>query len=239
MNAPANPQAKRHIGQILIDQGILTEDQLGSRCSSRPSRTCRWDACWCSSASSPKRRCATRCRSSACSRSTSATSSSIRRRSRCCRARWRGATACSRSPSTGSRRSSSSPWPTPTIVAVDQLRAHLNGEFEVELRLSGDSEIERAIEHYYGHEFSIDGILRGDRDRRDRLRHAGGGGRVLAAGGAPDRRCSPTRSSAAPRTSTSSRSRTSCASATASTACCARSAACTRPTGRRWRCASR
>ena len=28
MNAPANPQAKQHIGQILIDQGILTEDQL-------------------------------------------------------------------------------------------------------------------------------------------------------------------------------------------------------------------
>src|SRR5947207_11923217 len=28
MNAPTNPQAKRHLGQILIDQGILTEDQL-------------------------------------------------------------------------------------------------------------------------------------------------------------------------------------------------------------------
>jgi hypothetical protein len=28
LNSPANPQAKRHIGQILIDQGILTEDQL-------------------------------------------------------------------------------------------------------------------------------------------------------------------------------------------------------------------
>src|SRR5207247_587218 len=28
MNSPTNPQAKRHIGQILIDQGILTEDQL-------------------------------------------------------------------------------------------------------------------------------------------------------------------------------------------------------------------
>src|SRR5258706_3060633 len=28
MNSPANPQAKRHLGQILIDQGILTEDQL-------------------------------------------------------------------------------------------------------------------------------------------------------------------------------------------------------------------
>jgi len=28
VNSPTNPQAKRHIGQILIDQGILTEDQL-------------------------------------------------------------------------------------------------------------------------------------------------------------------------------------------------------------------
>ena len=28
MNAPVKPQAKRHIGQILISQGILTEDQL-------------------------------------------------------------------------------------------------------------------------------------------------------------------------------------------------------------------
>src|SRR3977135_3124564 len=28
MNSPTTPQAKRHLGQILIDQGILTEDQL-------------------------------------------------------------------------------------------------------------------------------------------------------------------------------------------------------------------
>jgi hypothetical protein len=28
VNSPTNPQAKRHLGQILIDQGILTEDQL-------------------------------------------------------------------------------------------------------------------------------------------------------------------------------------------------------------------
>jgi type II secretory ATPase GspE/PulE/Tfp pilus assembly ATPase PilB-like protein len=49
---------------------------------------------------------------------------------------------------------------TNNIVAVDQLRAHLKGDLEIELRLAGDSEIERAIEHYYGHEFSIDGILR-------------------------------------------------------------------------------
>ena len=61
---------------------------------------------------------------------------------------------------------------TNNIVAIDQLRAHLKGEYEIELRLAGESEIERAIEHYYGHEFSIDGILQGDRDRRDRLRHA-------------------------------------------------------------------
>src|SRR4029079_6029459 len=46
------------------------------------------------------------------------------------------------------------------IVAIDQLRAHLKGEFAIELRLAGESDIERAIEHYYGHEFTIDGILR-------------------------------------------------------------------------------
>src|SRR5688500_15916959 len=28
MNQPVPPQAKRHLGQILISQGILTEDQL-------------------------------------------------------------------------------------------------------------------------------------------------------------------------------------------------------------------
>ena len=28
MNSPTSPQATRHIGKILIDQGILAEDQL-------------------------------------------------------------------------------------------------------------------------------------------------------------------------------------------------------------------
>jgi len=46
------------------------------------------------------------------------------------------------------------------LLAVDQLRACLKGEFEIELRLAGESEIERAVEHSYGREFSIDGILR-------------------------------------------------------------------------------
>jgi type II secretory ATPase GspE/PulE/Tfp pilus assembly ATPase PilB-like protein len=45
------------------------------------------------------------------------------------------------------------------IVALDQLRAQLRGEFEMDIRLAGESEIARAIELYYGHELSIDGIL--------------------------------------------------------------------------------
>ena len=46
------------------------------------------------------------------------------------------------------------------LVAIDQLRAHLRGALQIELRLAGDGEIERAIKDCYGHEFSIDGILR-------------------------------------------------------------------------------
>ncbi|MBI4291485.1 MAG: Flp pilus assembly complex ATPase component TadA [Betaproteobacteria bacterium] len=45
------------------------------------------------------------------------------------------------------------------IVAVDQVRAQLRGELEIDLRLSGETEIARAIDQYYGHDFSIDGIL--------------------------------------------------------------------------------
>ena len=48
---------------------------------------------------------------------------------------------------------------TNNIVALDQLRARLRGELELEPRLAGDTEISRAIEQYYGHELSIDGIL--------------------------------------------------------------------------------
>ncbi len=48
---------------------------------------------------------------------------------------------------------------TNNIVAIDQLRARLRGELELETRLAGDTEISRAIEQYYGHELSIDGIL--------------------------------------------------------------------------------
>ena len=48
---------------------------------------------------------------------------------------------------------------THNIIAIDQVRAQLRGEFEIESRLAGETEIARAIDQYYGHDFSIDGIL--------------------------------------------------------------------------------
>ena len=48
---------------------------------------------------------------------------------------------------------------TNNVVALDQVRAQLRGEIEVDLRLAGETEISRAIDQYYGHDFSIDGIL--------------------------------------------------------------------------------
>ena len=48
---------------------------------------------------------------------------------------------------------------THNVVALDQLRAQLRGQYEIDVRLSGETEIARAIDQYYGHDFSIDGIL--------------------------------------------------------------------------------
>jgi type II secretory ATPase GspE/PulE/Tfp pilus assembly ATPase PilB-like protein len=48
---------------------------------------------------------------------------------------------------------------TNNIVAIDQMRAQLRGEYNMETRLAGEGEVIRAIEQYYGHDFSIDGIL--------------------------------------------------------------------------------
>lgn len=48
---------------------------------------------------------------------------------------------------------------TNNVVALDQMRAQLRGELEIESRLAGETEIARAIEQYYGLELSIDGIL--------------------------------------------------------------------------------
>ncbi|MCX7150272.1 MAG: ATPase, T2SS/T4P/T4SS family, partial [Rhodocyclales bacterium] len=45
------------------------------------------------------------------------------------------------------------------IVALDKLRTLIHPELVVETLLAGESEISRAIDQYYGHELSIDGIL--------------------------------------------------------------------------------
>ncbi|MBI4756507.1 MAG: type II/IV secretion system protein [Betaproteobacteria bacterium] len=45
------------------------------------------------------------------------------------------------------------------IVALDRLRTLSHQELEIETLLAGESEIARGIDQYYGHELSIDGIL--------------------------------------------------------------------------------
>ena len=46
------------------------------------------------------------------------------------------------------------------VVAIDQLNAHLAGTAEIKPVLSGEAEIEKAIDQFYGFELSVDGILR-------------------------------------------------------------------------------
>jgi general secretion pathway protein E/type IV pilus assembly protein PilB len=45
------------------------------------------------------------------------------------------------------------------IVALDKLRSLAHDDLQIETVLAGESEIARAIDQYYGHELSIDGIL--------------------------------------------------------------------------------
>jgi general secretion pathway protein E/type IV pilus assembly protein PilB len=45
------------------------------------------------------------------------------------------------------------------VVALDKLRALIHPDLKIETLLAGESEIARAIDQYYGHELSIDGIL--------------------------------------------------------------------------------
>ncbi|MBI5860632.1 MAG: Flp pilus assembly complex ATPase component TadA [Rhodocyclales bacterium] len=45
------------------------------------------------------------------------------------------------------------------VVALDKLRALIHTDLQIETLLAGESEIARAIDQYYGHELSIDGIL--------------------------------------------------------------------------------
>lgn len=46
------------------------------------------------------------------------------------------------------------------VVAMDQLRALLGGDYKIHPILAGESEIEKAIDQFYGFELSVDGILK-------------------------------------------------------------------------------
>jgi type II secretory ATPase GspE/PulE/Tfp pilus assembly ATPase PilB-like protein len=162
MNSPANPQAKRHIGQILIDQGILTEDQLRIALLEQ------------TKSHVPVGRLLVQLGFVSEATLRDALSEKLGLQSVDLAHIIVDPAALKALPREMARRYHIFPVAldrqlrkfivaladTNNIVAVDQLRAHLKGDFEIELRLAGDSEVERAIEHYYGHEFSIDGILR-------------------------------------------------------------------------------
>lgn len=46
------------------------------------------------------------------------------------------------------------------VVALDQLRATLGGHIEIKTVLAGEAQLEEYIDHFYGFELSVDGILR-------------------------------------------------------------------------------
>jgi general secretion pathway protein E/type IV pilus assembly protein PilB len=162
MNSPTNPQAKRHIGQILIDQGILTEDQLRIALLEQMKSHL------------PVGRLLVQLGFVSEATLRDALSEKLGLQSVDLAHIIVDPAALKMLPRELARRYRMFPVAldrqakkflvaladTNNIVAVDQLRAHLKTDIEIELRLAGDSEIERAIEHYYGHEFSIDGILR-------------------------------------------------------------------------------
>jgi len=162
MNAPANPQAKRHLGQILIDQGILTEDQLRIALLEQ------------TKSHVPVGRLLVQLGFVSEATLRDALSEKLGLQAVDLGHIIVDPSALKLVPRDMARRYHVFPVAldrqqrkfivaladTNNIVALDQLRAHLKGDYEIELRIAGDSEIERAIEHYYGHEFSIDGILK-------------------------------------------------------------------------------
>jgi general secretion pathway protein E/type IV pilus assembly protein PilB len=162
MNSPTIPQAKRHIGQILIDQGILTEDQLRIALleqmkSQLPVGRLLVQLGFVSEATLRDALSEKLGLQSVDLAHIIVDPSALKMLPRDLARRYRMfPVALDRQ----AKRFMVALADTNNIVAIDQLRAHLNTDLELELRLAGDSEIERAIELYYGHEFSIDGILR-------------------------------------------------------------------------------
>jgi len=45
------------------------------------------------------------------------------------------------------------------VIALDQVRALLGSDMEIKLLLAGEAELDKAIDRFYGHELSVDGIL--------------------------------------------------------------------------------
>jgi general secretion pathway protein E/type IV pilus assembly protein PilB len=161
MNSPTNPQAKRHIGQILIDQGILTEDQLRIALLEQMKSHL------------PVGRLLVQLGFVSEATLRDALSEKLGLRSVDLTQIVVDSMALKLVPREFAKRHHIFPVAvdrdtrrliialadTNNIVALDQVRAHLRGEFELETRLSGETEIARAIDQYYGHDFSIDGIL--------------------------------------------------------------------------------
>ena len=160
MNQPAPPQAKRHLGQILIDMGILTEDQLRIALLEQTKQHV------------PVGKLLVQLGFVSEATLRDALSEKLGLQSVDLGRIIVDPAALKQLPRDMARRNRMFPVAidrqqrkfivalsdTNNLVAIDQLRAHLKGEYEIELRLAGESEIARAIEHYYGHDFSIDGI---------------------------------------------------------------------------------
>jgi len=161
MNSPASPQAKRHIGQILISQGILTEDQLRIALleqlkSRQPVGKLLVQLGFVSEATLRDALSEKLGLQSVDLSQIVVDPAAIRLVPRDFAKRHNlYPVAVDRE----RRRLILAISDTNNIVALDQVRAQLRGELEIEVRLAGEQEIARAIEQFYGHELSIDGIL--------------------------------------------------------------------------------
>jgi general secretion pathway protein E/type IV pilus assembly protein PilB len=161
MNSPASPQAKRHIGQILISQGILTEDQLRIALleqlkSRQPVGKLLVQLGFVSEATLRDALSEKLGLQPVDLGQIVVDPGSIRIVPREFAKRHNLFPVAL---DKDRRRLILAISDTNNIVALDQVRAQLRGEYEIELRLAGESEIARAIEQFYGHELSIDGIL--------------------------------------------------------------------------------
>ena len=159
--APVAPQAKRHIGQILISQGILTEDQLRIALLEQLKNN------------QPVGRLLVQLGFVSEATLRDALSEKLGLQSVDLSQIVVDSSALKLVPRDFAKRQNLFPVAldrerkrliiaiadTNNIVALDQVRAQLRDNFDVDVRLAGESEIASAVDQYYGHDFSIDGIL--------------------------------------------------------------------------------